>query len=237
MSRDSLERKLSTVKPTNFFETYRANRDNFDEAFSVETEGLHPSNYGAVRQRVFEDVLKIAPESHSEEIFIDIGCGKGRALLLAATRPFKKIIGVEHSAELCKVAIENVRIARPKIDRPERIEIRWDDAFQWIEKHWPKASPVFLFMYGPFGRDTFSKRPKAYEEFFEIISRKSKKSKTALRLALVNPFENSRNVLGQFDFQIVEEHDPDRLDANLRLLTKWQLFTLGAPRNLKSSSI
>jgi predicted RNA methylase len=40
--------------------------------------------------------------------FIDLGSGKGRALLLAAAYPFRRIIGVEVQAELHAIAEENL---------------------------------------------------------------------------------------------------------------------------------
>jgi len=40
--------------------------------------------------------------------FIDLGCGKGRVLLMASEHPFRKITGVELNARLAKVARRNV---------------------------------------------------------------------------------------------------------------------------------
>jgi SAM-dependent methyltransferase len=41
--------------------------------------------------------------------FVDIGCGKGRALILASQYHFRNLLGVEYSAHLCQAAEENVR--------------------------------------------------------------------------------------------------------------------------------
>jgi SAM-dependent methyltransferase len=41
-------------------------------------------------------------------VFVDYGCGMGRALLFAATLPFKRIIGVELSHSLCQTATHNL---------------------------------------------------------------------------------------------------------------------------------
>jgi 2-polyprenyl-3-methyl-5-hydroxy-6-metoxy-1,4-benzoquinol methylase len=40
--------------------------------------------------------------------FIDIGCGKGRVLLMAAEHGFRKIIGIDFAADLCLTARGNV---------------------------------------------------------------------------------------------------------------------------------
>jgi SAM-dependent methyltransferase len=43
-----------------------------------------------------------------EKVFVDYGCGMGRALLFASTLPFKRIVGVEASRELCRAAATNL---------------------------------------------------------------------------------------------------------------------------------
>ncbi len=41
-------------------------------------------------------------------IFIDLGAGMGRAVFLAAQRPFRQVVGVEFSPALCQIARENL---------------------------------------------------------------------------------------------------------------------------------
>ncbi len=42
-------------------------------------------------------------------VFVDLGSGKGRALLVASTLPFLRVEGVEFSAELHQIALDNIR--------------------------------------------------------------------------------------------------------------------------------
>jgi len=44
--------------------------------------------------------------------FIDIGCGKGRVLLMAAEHGFRKIIGIDFAADLCLTARGTVELYR-----------------------------------------------------------------------------------------------------------------------------
>lgn len=63
-------------------------------------------------------VLKRALSRHavaSADVFIDFGCGKGRVLVEAAMHPFRRVIGVEISAELAAVARENIDRVRPRL--------------------------------------------------------------------------------------------------------------------------
>ena len=48
----------------------------------------------------------------SDDVFLDYGCGKGRALVVAAKFSFREIIGVELSADLVETAKTNIRMAR-----------------------------------------------------------------------------------------------------------------------------
>lgn len=50
-----------------------------------------------------------------EDVFLDFGSGTGRAMLMAATYPFKKVIGVEYSEELCAIASRVVGRAGRKL--------------------------------------------------------------------------------------------------------------------------
>ncbi len=49
--------------------------------------------------------LPLYPENFS---FVDLGCGKGRALLVAAEFPFRNLLGVETASDLCTAARANI---------------------------------------------------------------------------------------------------------------------------------
>jgi SAM-dependent methyltransferase len=78
--------------------------------------------------------------------FVDVGAGKGRALLLAVELPFRKVIGVELNEELARIARRNVtiwsRTARPRA----KIRILQQDA---LEFRWPRA-PLLIYLNNPF---------------------------------------------------------------------------------------
>ena len=78
--------------------------------------------------------------------FVDVGAGKGRALLLATELPFRKVIGVELSEELSRIAEQNVarwsRVARPKV----KVRLVQGDATKF---RWPRT-PLLVYLYNPF---------------------------------------------------------------------------------------
>jgi trans-aconitate methyltransferase len=55
--------------------------------------------------RKFIDALNLEPDT---DVFVDLGCGKGRVLVMAAQYPFKRIEGVEISATLADQARRNI---------------------------------------------------------------------------------------------------------------------------------
>lgn len=79
-------------------------------------------------------------------IFLDIGSGKGRAMLLAAFAGFKKVLGVELDARLCLVAEENFKRCDRKL-KGASYSIFNGDATVYIL---PDECDV-VFMYNPFG--------------------------------------------------------------------------------------
>ena len=52
-------------------------------------------------------------EIDKKDIFVEVGCGKGRVLLIASRYNFNKIIGIEFSPELVDIARSNVSICSP----------------------------------------------------------------------------------------------------------------------------
>jgi SAM-dependent methyltransferase len=94
----------------------------FDQMFGVDTcgwvklSGLAISSanagfgthYEGVRSSLFRQAIRNVPVDYESSVFIDFGSGKGRALLLAAELPFKKVIGVEFSPQLHRIAQENI---------------------------------------------------------------------------------------------------------------------------------
>ena len=61
-------------------------------------------------------------------MFIDLGSGKGRTLLIASEYPFRRIVGVEFAEELHKAAVRNVRDYRGRTQRCTDIECLHLDA-------------------------------------------------------------------------------------------------------------
>lgn len=88
--------------------------------------------------------LKIDFSAHD---FIDIGCGKGKALLIASKFSFRRLVGVEFIKVLADVAKANLQ--RKGIDNAVVLNADARD-FSF------PASPTVVFMYNPFGPEVLN---------------------------------------------------------------------------------
>jgi SAM-dependent methyltransferase len=82
----------------------------------------------------------------SDKVFVDIGCGKGRVLIIAATFGFKDIKGIEFSPKLCALAEKNILKYRTKTKSNTHFEIINTDAALY---HFNDDEDV-LFLFNPF---------------------------------------------------------------------------------------
>jgi SAM-dependent methyltransferase len=124
--------------------------DAFDQTFGVETRRTvwrkrlptkpDSVDYEAVNPQLFVRAVSYAPRV----TFIDLGCGKGRGLILAHQAGFRDLIGVEMSAKLGKTAMANLRKLGINADIVQADAAAYD---------FPPR-PLVVFMYNPFGIPT-----------------------------------------------------------------------------------
>lgn len=115
----------------------------------IETEKLGFANaefhaYATVGHKAIFAMLEKIPLNKSESTFIDYGSGKGRAVVVAATFPFKRVIGIELSAALTEAAKNNVKKMRHK--HAASIDLYQTDATQYVM---PKDANIIYF-FNPF---------------------------------------------------------------------------------------
>jgi SAM-dependent methyltransferase len=101
--------------------------------------GYQPISYGCL-----DSAFRYVRPTRGD-VFLDYGCGKGRAVVVAARHPFRRVIGVEQSEALSTLARENIAHARRKLRCPE-VAVVTSDATQFVV---PPAVNVVLF-FNPF---------------------------------------------------------------------------------------
>jgi len=131
-----------------FYEKYY----NLETQSPVKIRNLHdnkshiqyiPSDFSSLKK-----IFKHLDLKEDKDVFLDYGSGKGRTLIIAATQPLKRVIGVELSKELNEIAKINVLRARKRM-RCKNIECINDDA-----REYPFPEDVsIVYLWFPFSAD------------------------------------------------------------------------------------
>jgi len=151
----------------------------YDFKLGIRTDGVHESE-AASR---FGDDVECCPTPYrvlgkifrqlsicKDDVFVDFGCGKGRAVCFATLFPFRKIYGVEISEKWHAAAEFNVNKLRRegvKVLNINALDFSGDDV-------------TVYYFFNPFGEKTFSGVVK------NILS-SLEKNKRAVKLIYFNP--------------------------------------------------
>lgn len=137
-------------------------RNEFDLKYGTATGGTTPLwkcqitspnrcfgvRYQATDEQELVDAVNSLRESLETFSFIDLGCGKGRTLVVAANLGFGRVIGVEFARELVEIAKEN--LARKSIANGDVVHT---DAALYP---FPKGDLV-VYLYNPFSKEVMQK--------------------------------------------------------------------------------
>jgi hypothetical protein len=124
----------------------------FDEEYGTDTSGLifgddlWSTAYYGVTPSLLTQMIGSLNLDWERFVFIDLGSGKGRALLLASQFPFKKIVGVEFVPELSSTATANISRFNPPWKVCKEIESINEDAGKF---EYP-SDPLVVYIYNPF---------------------------------------------------------------------------------------
>jgi SAM-dependent methyltransferase len=144
----------------------------FDQAYNVNTSGYVPADkihadpkvqdvthpYAPVQPSVIRAILTALGDV-TDYTFIDYGCGKGRATLVATEFPFERIIGVELSSSLADVARMNAAVFANRFPDRTKIEIYAQNVLDFE----PPGSTLAIFVYHCFGRPVWAEVMKKLE--------------------------------------------------------------------------
>jgi SAM-dependent methyltransferase len=156
-------------------------RHPFDLKFGVRTSGLvagrhlksghrhdrHNTAYYAIAPSVFAALMKrwrkSRPAAPIEDfIFIDIGAGMGRAVLMAAEMPFRAVVGVELHPTLAGIARRNLTLWRAAGRARAPMKIVCKDA---VEFEFPQG-PCLALLFNPFGAPVLRRLLAAWRTAF-----------------------------------------------------------------------
>jgi SAM-dependent methyltransferase len=134
---------------------------SFDRQCNTDTAGsVQPAQLGIEDASVREQAILYLPSpprvtrwmldnvgiDHRRFTFVDLGCGKGRVLLIASEHPFQKVVGVEISPELTAIARRNVERYQPASRRCRDVIVENADATRF---DFPDTN-LLIHLYHPF---------------------------------------------------------------------------------------
>ena len=134
---------------------------NFDKRNSTDTASVikhdelemsdpeaqrHATIYSTAPERFISYLISHLGINYQEYDFVDIGCGKGRVLLVASSFPFRSILGIELSQPAFEIAEKNIRTYRCADQKCFNIHIRKADA-----RHFePYVANTVYYFFRPF---------------------------------------------------------------------------------------
>ncbi|HZL64192.1 MAG TPA: class I SAM-dependent methyltransferase [Thermoleophilia bacterium] len=139
----------------------RLSQDGFDEAHGTDTAeilvgrelgpGVTPgghlvSRYETTSAAAIKSALDSLDMDLSDFTFVDLGCGKGKPLMIASSYPFRRLVGVDISPACIDVARRNLGAYGPEEIDPSRVELLTMD----VEDFTFPDDPVVLYLFNPF---------------------------------------------------------------------------------------
>jgi hypothetical protein len=143
------------------FLQWQANADRaFDTDHGTNTGGIDAlyglqilgenARYGlshiATDPQTFVGMMEGLDIDFSALTFVDLGSGKGRAIMLSAAYPFRRIIGVEFAAELHAAAAANIAAFTKGRSPESRIQLVHADASTYQLPN----EPLIIYLFNPF---------------------------------------------------------------------------------------
>src|SRR5436309_3289397 len=137
----------------------RSSFQQFDEVSNTDTGGMislsslditsanlpFGEQYQGINPVEFFEAVEAVPLNRKEWTFVDLGCGKGRAVLLASLLSFKEAIGVEFSPTLAAIARENLARFRDYQQQDCQALIVDADAADYMFT----VDKIFLYLFNP----------------------------------------------------------------------------------------
>ena len=154
-----------------------------------------------VRRTLHEAQLLVGTDAFRESQFFDLGCGKGKALLVHALEYSHAIqrpgVGIEYDSSLCVIANRNIEKLKLGVRAPQ---VYCDSALNVAR--YVQGQRLIVYLYNPFGGETLRGVLRALTSFPHV-------------LIYVDPVE--RGLLQEFGYSIRVSHE-GRLHADTWLV-------------------
>ncbi len=112
----------------------------------------HSSRYEGVNFYILEALLKRLCEICDDRSFTDLGCGKGRAMVVAAHYGFTTIRGVDFAQEVCSIAEQHMQ--KTNVQFPQ---MSYQVLCKNVLEYDIHPDESVFFMFNPFSDDTIAR--------------------------------------------------------------------------------
>jgi SAM-dependent methyltransferase len=136
--------------------------NDFDRRYGTDTGGIEHlwkykigspnarfgASYQATQEQELADAIDFLHEDLQTFTFVDLGCGKGRTLLVASNLGFKQVLGVEFVLELAEIAKANLakmQIANAAVMHADAAEVQFSN------------NDTVVYLYNPFSEEVLGK--------------------------------------------------------------------------------
>lgn len=110
------------------------------------------SRYEAVSFYMLEKLFSAFRKISGQSSIVDLGCGKGRVMMVAAHFGFTEITGIDFAREVCEDAIVNMQKKQKQFP-----EIKWKVLNQNVQDYEIGPSDSVFFMFNPFTQSVLRK--------------------------------------------------------------------------------
>lgn len=124
--------------------------------------------YEAVNYFILEKLLLAFRKLSAETSIIDLGCGKGRVIVVAAFLGFTRITGIDFATELCEEAVNNMKKVQEKIPG-----INFKVIHAHVTDYAITRDDAVFFMFNPFGKETLDTFLDNLDESCRLFPRKT----------------------------------------------------------------
>ena len=139
------ERRRQRYGDVEFDWDHRVDTTSATVSFRDRLLGVFHSAYQPTEPEPFREMIDQLAIDYHHFTFIDLGCGKGRTLLMASDYPFRRVVGVELLPSLHSIALDNAnKYTSRQASAP--IEVVCADA-----RNFPfPDGPLVVYLFHPF---------------------------------------------------------------------------------------
>lgn len=149
--------------------------------------------YAPTRARHFHALMNDLEFPHGS-VFVDVGCGKGKVLIMAMGYSFKRVVGIEFSSRLCNIAKVNIERYCGKKLLNKIVEIHYCD----IVDYDIGSDENIFYLYNPFNE-------RVMKRFLANINKSHEQDPRPIWLIYYNPILSCQELITRARFGLMQK--------------------------------